>query len=108
VVIVTRQAENAVILDVDGNVDMKNSPAMRKALLDNLRAAPRVVLNLDKVPYIDSSGIASLVEGLKASRDLKKRLLLTGLTPMALKVLDLTHLTPLFEIFENEEQALKS
>jgi anti-sigma B factor antagonist len=108
VTIVTRQGEKAVILDVAGNVDLKNSPAMRKALLDNLRLAPRVIVNLAQVPYIDSSGIATLVEGLKASHELKNRLLLTGLTPMALKVLDLTHLTPLFEIFENEEQALKS
>jgi anti-sigma B factor antagonist len=104
----SRQAENAVILDVEGNVDLKHSPAMRKALLDSLRLAPRVVVNLKEVPYIDSSGIATLVEGLKASHELKNRLILTGLSPMAYKVLDLTHLTPLFEIFETEEQALQA
>lgn len=103
-----RQAENAVILDVAGNVDLQNSPAMRKALLENLTAASCVIVNLQNVPYIDSSGIASLVEGLKKSQDLKNRLVLVGLSPMAQKVLDLTRLTPLFEIHENEEQALKA
>lgn len=103
-----RQAEQTVILDVEGNVDLQNSPALRKTLLENLRRSPCVVVNLRQVPYIDSSGIASLVEGLKASRELKNRLILAGLSPMACKVLDLTRLTPLFEIYENEEQALKA
>ena len=67
-----------------------------------------MIVNLEKVPYIDSSGIASLVEGLKASQDQKRRLLLAGLSPMARKVLELTNLTRLFEIYENADQALKS
>lgn len=103
-----RLAENATILDVAGNIDLQSSPAMRKALLDHLKVASCVIVNLKGVPYIDSSGIASLVEGLKASRDRKNRLVLVGLTSMATKVLDLTRLTPLFEIHETEEQALEA
>lgn len=103
-----RQAENATILDVAGNIDLQSSPAMRKALLDNLKVASCVILNLKGVPYIDSSGIASLVEGLKASHDRKNRLVLIGLSRMAHQVLDLTRLTPLFEIHETEEQALQA
>jgi anti-sigma B factor antagonist len=106
--IAIREAEQAIILDVEGNVDLKHSPMMRKALLDNLKKSPRVIVNLEKVPYIDSSGIASLVEGLKASQDFKKRLQLAGLSPMARKVLELTNLTRLFEIYENADQALKA
>jgi anti-sigma B factor antagonist len=103
-----REAEQTIILDVEGNVDLRNSPAMRKALMDNLKKSARVVVNLEKVPYIDSSGIATLVEGLKASQELKNRLMLAGLSPMARKVLELTHLTTLFEIYDNADQALNS
>ncbi len=106
--IAVREADQTIVLDVEGNVDLKNSPAMRKALLDNLKRATRVVVNLEKVPYIDSSGIATLVEGLKASQELKHRLVLAGLSPMARKVLELTRLTTLFEIYENADQALKA
>ncbi|MGE5327614.1 MAG: STAS domain-containing protein [Deltaproteobacteria bacterium] len=106
--IAIREADQTIILDVEGNVDLKHSPMMRKALLDNLKKSARVIVNLEKVPYIDSSGIASLVEGLKASQDLKNRLLLAGLSPMARKVLELTNLTKLFEIYENADQALNS
>jgi anti-sigma B factor antagonist len=103
-----RQSENTTILEIAGNIDLQNSPRMRKALLDNLKLAARVVVNLQNVPYIDSSGIASLVEGLKASQNLKNRLILAGLSPMAHKVLELTRLTPLFEIYATEEEALNA
>lgn len=106
--ILTRQAENATILDVVGNIDVHNSPEMRKALLENLKRTARLIVNLEKVPYIDTSGVASLVEGLKESRSLKNRLIVTGLSPMARRVFELTQLTSVFEIYENEEQALKA
>ena len=46
-----------------------------------------MILNLRDVNYIDSSGVASLVEGLKASRDVGSRLILFGLSPIAHEVL---------------------
>jgi anti-sigma B factor antagonist len=58
------------------------------------------------VDYIDSSGIASLLEVLKVARDKKKKLVLFGLKGAVLEVLRLTRLTGVFEICENEAQAL--
>jgi anti-sigma B factor antagonist len=63
-------------------------------------------MNLHGVKYIDSSGIASLVEGLKASRDRQTRFILFGLSKSAREVLQLSRLLKLFEIYENEEEAL--
>jgi len=105
-----RRTENTTIFDVSGDIDLASSPEMRKALLGELREkrTPRVVVNLTKVRYIDSSGVASLVEGLKASRDTGTRLLLFGLSPSAREVLQLSRLLRIFEVFENEEEALAS
>jgi anti-sigma B factor antagonist len=105
-----RRTENTTIFDVSGDIDLANSPEMRKALLGELREkrTQRVVVNLTKVRYIDSSGVASLVEGLKASRDTGARLLLFGLSPSAREVLQLSRLLKIFEVFENEEEALAS
>ena len=82
--ITARRDSDATIFDVSGDVDMSNSPELRKALLDEIRKGkvPKVILNLTAVKYIDSSGVASLVEGLKASRDMKSRLVLYGLSPV--------------------------
>ena len=105
-----RRVDTATILDVSGNIDMSNSPEVRKALLRELRekGVTRVVLNLTGVGYIDSSGVASLVEGLKASRDTGSRFILFGLSPAAREVLQLSRLLKIFEVYENEEQALST
>ena len=103
-----RRLTNVTIFDITGHIDLANSPELRKALLKELREdkTPRVILNLTGVRYIDSSGVASLVEGLKASRDAGLRFILFGLSPSAREVLQLSRLLKIFEVYENEQEAL--
>lgn len=105
-----RRVNNATIVDVSGDIDLANSPEMRKALLHEVRddRKPRVVLNLSQVRYIDSSGVASLVEGLKASRDSGSRFILVGLSGAAREVLQLSRLVKVFEIYDTEVEALEA
>jgi len=105
-----RRIDNVTILDVSGDIDLSSSPEVRKALLREFREnrMPRVALNLGGVRYIDSSGVASLVEGLKASRDLGARFILYGLGTIVREVLQLSRLVKVFEIYDTEEQALGS
>jgi anti-sigma B factor antagonist len=105
-----RPAPGSVILDVSGDIDLAHSPALRKVLLGEIREKriPKVFLNLSHVRYMDSSGIATLVEGLKASRELKTKLVLYGLTPAVREVMELSRLQKIFEIYGNEEQALSA
>ena len=105
-----RQVGQVTILDVVGDIDLANSPELRKALMREIREMrrPRVVMNLIKVRYIDSSGVASLIEGLKASRDLGTRFILFGLSGSVREVLQLSRLLKIFEVYDNEEQALTS
>ena len=107
-IISTREQTEATIVDVTGDIDMGTSPGLRKTLLDSLKTTPRLVLNLREVRYIDSSGIASLVEVLKEARNKEKRLVLFGLNTAVREVLQLTRLTKIFEIRDTEEQALKA
>jgi anti-sigma B factor antagonist len=106
--IASRESQGSTILDVSGDIDLAHSPAMRKALLGEIRDkhTAKVFLNLNNVRYIDSSGIASLVEGLKASRDQGSRLILYGLSKNVREVMELSRLQKIFEIYDNEEQAL--
>jgi anti-sigma B factor antagonist len=104
----TRQAGNATIVDVNGDVTLYNSPELRAKLVEALRGknAVRVIINLTEVKYIDSAGVASLVEGLKLSRELKVGFALFGLQRSPRQVLELTHLVKVFSIFETEPEAL--
>jgi len=104
----TRIEKGTTIVDVEGQIDLGSSPALRKTLLESLQGAERVAVNLIAVKYIDSSGIASLLEVLKEARQSKKRLVLFGLTAAVLQVLQLTRLTTIFEILETEEQVLEA
>lgn len=108
--IAARPATGGTILDITGDIDLAHSPAMRKALLQEIKEkkTPKVFLNLEKVRYIDSSGIASLVEGLKASRDQGSRLILFGLSKTVREVMELSRLQKIFEIHDSEAQALGS
>jgi anti-sigma B factor antagonist len=106
--IAARHLDKMTIFDVSGDIDLANSPELRKALLRELRElrTPRVILNMKAVRYIDSSGVASLVEGLKASRDVAARFILFGLNNTVREVLQLSKLVKIFEIYETEEQAV--
>src|SRR5208283_647713 len=104
----TRIERGTTIVDVEGQIDLGSSPALRKTLLESLQGTERVAVNLIAVKYIDSSGIATLLEVLKEARQSKKRLVLFGLTAAVLQVLQLTRLTTVFEILETEEQVLEA
>ena len=103
-----RRAGKITIFDISGHIDLATSPELRKALLHEIRERrrERVVLNLTAVGYTDSSGLASLIEALKASRDIGSRFVLFGLTSTVREVFHLSKLTTFFEICDNEEQAV--
>jgi anti-sigma B factor antagonist len=105
-----RRLDKITIFDITGHIDLANSPEVRKTLLKELREmrTPRVIMNLSGVKYIDSSGVASLVEGLKASKDVGARFILFGLSASAREVLQLSRLLKVFEVCEDEQQALSS
>lgn len=103
-----RQQDNAAIIEVSGDIDLYSSPQVRQNILDTLakKTITRVIVNLMGVKYIDSSGVASLVEGLQLSRKSQVRFSLCGLNKAPKQVLELTRLIKVFEIFENLEAAL--
>ena len=106
----TRRLDKTTILDISGDIDLAHSTEVRRMVLQEFREnrTPRVILNLRDVNYIDSSGVASLVEGLKASRDVGSRLILFGLSPIAHEVLQLSRLLKIFEVYDTEDKALEA
>jgi len=102
----TRSVGEITIVDLVGQIDLGSSPALRTTLLNSLKTTNHMAINLGGVSYIDSSGIASLVEVLKEAQNTKKRLVLFGVGGAVLQVLQLTRLTGIFQIVETEEQVL--
>jgi anti-sigma B factor antagonist len=104
--ILVRDLAAVRIVDLTGDVDLGTSPDLRRALFDSLKEAPKLAVNLQALRYIDSSGIATLIEALKNAQRLGKEFVLFGLNPGVLDVFRLTHVNRIFRICETEEQAL--
>ena len=106
--ITTRQSGTATIVDVVGDITLYNTPEVRKMLLNLIKEKriKRVIVNLEQVKYIDSAGVASLVEGLKVSREMESGFALFGLSRMTREVLELTRLLKVFEVHDTEAEAL--
>jgi len=96
----------ARIVDLAGDVDLGTSPNLRRALFDLLGETPKLALNLRALRYIDSSGIATLIEVLKDSQRRQKEFVLFGLSPAVQDVFRLTHVNRIFRIFDTEEEAV--
>jgi anti-sigma B factor antagonist len=96
------------VVHVDGDIDLKTSPELRAAILDlyEKRGQERVIIDLAGVNYIDSSGVASLVEGLQEAKKRNARFILCALNDAPRRVLELTRLTKVFEIARTVEEAL--
>jgi anti-sigma B factor antagonist len=103
-----RTRDQATVVDLEGAIDLQNSHGLRTALFEKLPATPRLALNMSGIRYIDSSGIATLIEVLKRARDLKKDFVLFGLGRPVYDVLKLTRLLGVFRIADTEEQALEA
>lgn len=107
--ITTRQSGAATVVDVTGEITLFNAPDLRKVLMDILkvRKAPRLIVNMTNAAYIDSAGVACLVEALKVARESKFGLALFGLNRVAKEVFELTRLISVFEVYGTEEEALR-
>jgi anti-sigma B factor antagonist len=102
----TRRVAGTAVVSLQGEIDLQNSPDLRKELLGWLAEGQDVVVDLSAVDYIDSSGIASLVEAYQTARHQDGRFSLAAVSPAALRVLKLARLDEVFVIHAGVEQAL--
>ena len=101
--------ENVVVVEAEGDIDLHRSAAFQQALLEPLSRHPqRMVVDLSRVSYMDSSGVASLVKLLSRVRRQNVDLKLAGLTPRVLSVFEITRLDTVFEIYPSQQEALDS
>ena len=81
-----------------GEIDLSNSNELRKTILGVLKTDQKVRVNLSDVNYIDSSGIASLVEGLQMAKSQKKSFVLIQPSEQVKAIMELARLDKVFTI----------
>ncbi len=105
----TRIVGTVTVLAPEGRLDAFTVPTITSALEKVYASNPaQVVVNLTQVNFIDSTGLAALVQGMKRCRDHRGDLRLCGLASPVRIIFELTRLDKAFEIFTDEAQAITS
>lgn len=92
------------IIHLSGDVDLQYSPMAREQILKYLNSAHHVLVNLEAVNYIDSSGVASLVEGYQVAKLKQLQFGLVGVSESAMQVLQLARLDKVFPIYSSLDE----
>ena len=101
-----REQGGATIVAFEGDVDLQSSPAARKILLECVDKGSTVLVDLSGVEYIDSSGVASLVESFQNARKKNQQYVLVSVSEGAMRVLQLARLDKVFTICDSVDDAL--
>jgi anti-sigma B factor antagonist len=93
------------VVRLSGEVDLSWSQQVRKAILEALERTKSVGVELSEVSYIDSSGIAALVEGFQTARGNGSRFVLVAVSKAVLAVLQLARLDRVFVLVDDLDAA---
>lgn len=97
------------VFKIDGDVDMKNSRQLREKLQVSLKSRPKgVLIDLGACPYIDSSGIATLVEALQSLRSWSGKMAISRPSQRVKDIFEIAHLDGIFPMFGSLEEARTS
>lgn len=105
-----REREGILILDLDGRITVGEESSKLRETLRELTAGgvTNVILNLRGVDYIDSTGLGALVVCFTSLRKAGGKMTLLNVSRRNIELLVFTKLATVFEIFNDEQQAVNS
>ena len=98
------EKEGVLVFQVNGEINISTSPELKKQF--EKQPLKKVVVDLEKVNYIDSSGLATLVEILKKTKSQGGSLGLSGLSDKVKSLFEITKLDKLFLILRTQDEAV--
>ncbi|MDH5656348.1 MAG: STAS domain-containing protein [Spirochaetia bacterium] len=105
-----KEKENFLILYLQGRMDVKYSSDIESDLNNLINNNPKlgVLLNLEKVEYMSSSGLRLFVTLLRKLKEQNRKFRLCNLTPAVVKIFEVVELLDMFDIYGDEKEALNS
>ena len=105
--LVVSSHDDTMQINVSGEVDLFYSPKLRDSILEYIDQGHPVALDLSQVSYIDSSGIASIVEAFQHAKSKKLGFCLIAISTPVLQVLKLARLDKVIPTYDQLEDCLK-
>ena len=107
--VTTEVLEGTTIIKPIGEIHLSRAPSLRHHLNEAQAAKPdTLVIDLAEVPYMDSSGVATLVEAMQIARRNKSRIILCSMQERVKSIFEIARLDAVFTIVENREIALET
>jgi anti-sigma B factor antagonist len=108
--VVSREAgANSDIVELTGEIDVYTSPKVKDAITDLIdKGRYNLIISLEDVRYIDSTGLGVLIGALKRVREHGGSVSLVCTNPQIKKIFEITGLVKIFGMHENEASALKA
>lgn len=105
----TKTAEGIPVIQLTGEVDAYTCSMFRDAMIDIIEQGnPFVVVSMTNVEYIDSSGLGTLVGGLKRASEMKGKIAVVASSVQIRKVFEITGLEKVFPLFDDEADAARA
>lgn len=102
----THSIDTTAIIELQGRLDAHQGKQVDTALSESLTNRNRTIINLKKVHFIDSTGLAILVKGMKHHREQAGEMVLCELQQPVRIIFELTRLDRVFNIYPTETDAL--
>jgi len=104
-----RRSAEVTVVTLSGDIDLHHAPALHSALLDIAEARPRrLIVDLSDVPYMDSSGVGTLVYILRRVNTYQGKMALVGMNSRVRSVFEITKLDQFFTIRNTEAEAMQT
>jgi anti-sigma B factor antagonist len=104
----TREVGGAMVVEVTGELDVANATGLAEHLNGVFKKFPKkVILDLDGVGYMASSGLAMLVSALRKSREMRVVFGICGLSPIVRQSVEVTALHEILPIYSDVNDALR-
>jgi anti-sigma B factor antagonist len=106
----TRKIGNVIVIDVEGQILLGEGDVEIKAAVDDLvkQGHTRILMNLAKVPYLDSAGLGEIIRCFTKLRKNGGHFKLLSPNKRIIDLLSITKLLNVFDCFDNESTAIMS
>jgi anti-sigma B factor antagonist len=106
----TRQVGDVTVIDATGRITLGEGASLFRDMVRDLatKGNKKLLVNLNDVSYIDSSGIGEMVSGFTTVTNHGGQLKLLGLSKRVKDLLQITKLYTVFEVFDDEAAAVRS
>ena len=104
-----QRKDDCAVCQIEGEINLNTSPELRRVFDDCLRTnIKKVIINFSAVPYIDSSGLATLIELFQRLKKIDGKLRICSVPDKIRDIFELTKLHKLFEVYDDEASAMEN